>query len=397
MRPASQAIANPITAPMRDAGDDPDHEVAAPSARLISPPSADERDGIDQDGRAVVEQALRIDQRDQPRRRLAAGASWRRPPPDRSPRRSRPTTNASSSGSPVAMWSTIATTAAHDEHAGDRQQRHAAERSPKLVAVESIGGLEDETREQEVTATAGRDLDHVAAQRHDRDSSPTTTIATVYGRRRRPATNAISGRATSSATRSSSGERRIRAWHRAMLARAERPRTGPRLRCRRPQRRRKRPRRSVGSVLAERRRPAGPEDRVDLLAVRPADRHPIEPFDVLEVVPGDLAERPAAVATEVEDAARRSAGRRPGGAEALGRCASTASNPPPPGRATGRPVARHGLGRWRRAAGRSPVSPMAGRRRGRGAGACRSARRPASGPGRRRLRSAGRGPGRARS
>ena len=54
---------------------------------------------------------------------------------------------------------------------------------------------------------------------------------------------------------------------------------------------------------------------VDLVAVRPADRHPVEPLEVVEIAPGDLADRPAGEAPEVEDAARRIARRRPGGAD----------------------------------------------------------------------------------
>ena len=44
------------------------------------------------------------------------------------------------------------------------------------------------------------------------------------------------------------------------------------------------------------------QDPVQLAAVVPADRRPVEPLDVLDVVAGDLAERPAGIATEVEDA-----------------------------------------------------------------------------------------------
>jgi hypothetical protein len=56
---------------------------------------------------------------------------------------------------------------------------------------------------------------------------------------------------------------------------------------------------------------------VDLVAVAPPDRHSIEPFEVLEVPAGDLAERPAAEPAEVEDAARRPTRWRPLGAKAL--------------------------------------------------------------------------------
>ena len=92
------------------------------------------------------------------------------------------------------------------------------------------------------------------------------------------------------------------------------------------------------SVLFDSGAPAptgSPEDRVELGSVVPADRHPVEPLDVLEVPPGDLAERPAGVATEVEHAARRIAGRRP--------CRALR----PPARASG--------------SGRSPSRPSTGR------------------------------------
>ena len=46
--------------------------------------------------------------------------------------------------------------------------------------------------------------------------------------------------------------------------------------------------------------------------------HPVEPLEVVEVATSDLAERPARVAPEPEDRARRIAGRRSGGAEPLG-------------------------------------------------------------------------------
>ena len=61
-----------------------------------------------------------------------------------------------------------------------------------------------------------------------------------------------------------------------------------------------------------------PQDAVDLLAVLPADGRPVEPLEVLEVLPTDLADRPAGVATEVEDAARGTPGWRSGRAEPVG-------------------------------------------------------------------------------
>ena len=66
------------------------------------------------------------------------------------------------------------------------------------------------------------------------------------------------------------------------------------------------------SPSAERAPARRAQDAVDLVAIGPADRHPVEPLDVLEVLPGDLAQRPAGVAAEVEDAPRRPAGRRTG-------------------------------------------------------------------------------------
>ena len=65
--------------------------------------------------------------------------------------------------------------------------------------------------------------------------------------------------------------------------------------------------------------PALTQDLVELGAVVPADRRPVEPLDVLDVVPSDLAERPAGVAPEVQDRPRWPARWRPGGAEPLGR------------------------------------------------------------------------------
>ena len=52
--------------------------------------------------------------------------------------------------------------------------------------------------------------------------------------------------------------------------------------------------------------PSGaPQDRIDLVAIRTADRHPVEPLDVLDVRAGDLTQRPAGIAAEVEDAPGR--------------------------------------------------------------------------------------------
>ncbi len=93
-----------------------------------------------------------------------------------------------------------------------------------------------------------------------------------------------------------------------------------------------------------------PQDAVDLVAVLPADGRPVEPLEVFEVLPTDLADRPAGVATEVEDAARGTPGWRSGRAEPVGlmhRCGV----PAPVGRAARRPVARDLVGRagrWRR-------------------------------------------------
>src|SRR5688572_3993411 len=60
------------------------------------------------------------------------------------------------------------------------------------------------------------------------------------------------------------------------------------------------------------------QDRVDLIAIRASDRHPVEPFEVLEVRPRDLPERPAVIAPEVHDAPRRVAGRLAGGTHPIG-------------------------------------------------------------------------------
>ena len=106
------------------------------------------------------------------------------------------------------------------------------------------------------------------------------------------------------------------------------------------------------------RRPLVAQDLVDLLAVVPADRGAIEPLDVLEVRPGDLAQRPAGVPTEVQDRARRparAAGLRPRSrrpSASTPRIRRPASSGPRSSRAT---PSRAGGGPGRR--------PRAGRRR----------------------------------
>src|SRR6478752_3258637 len=111
-----------------------------------------------------------------------------------------------------------------------------------------------------------------------------------------------------------------------------------------------------------------PQDLVDLVPVGPPDRHPIEPLEVLEVGPGDLADRPAHVAPELEDGPRRIPGWRSRGAVALrlahrrGVVATAGSG------AAGRPISGHRLGRPARAGGRGSWLIPTGRgwaRRGR--------------------------------
>ena len=144
---------------------------------------------------------------------------------------------------------------------------------------------------------------------------------------------------------------------------------GPgRVAARRPRRRRRRSR----SAAAEQPAPVvrlglgratttgPPQDGVDLVAIRAPDGHAVEPLDVLEVGARDLAQRPARIATEVEDAARRVAGWRAGGAGAV-RVAHRVVVPAADRRASARPVARDRLRRARR--GRSGVRRS--RRRGR--------------------------------
>ena len=130
-----------------------------------------------------------------------------------------------------------------------------------------------------------------------------------------------------------------------------------------------------------------PQDRVDLLAVGPADRHPVEPLDVLEVVARDLAERPAAVATEVEDGARRTAraadrrrrARRPRASTRRSR--RPASSGPRSSRATPSPAvaaaSSDGAVDVLRTRGgrRRPVAVRRGRRRGAAGGRPRPRRR----------------------
>ena len=104
------------------------------------------------------------------------------------------------------------------------------------------------------------------------------------------------------------------------------------------------------------------QDHVDLVAIRPPDRGPIQPFDVLDVASRDLAERPTDVAAEVEHAARRVAGWRTRRPEAIRRAhrrvVSTAL-----ARASGGPVARHLLRRRRRGWWSWWSCPAGGRRR----------------------------------
>ena len=63
----------------------------------------------------------------------------------------------------------------------------------------------------------------------------------------------------------------------------------------------------LASAAALRRRPV--RRRMPSISSRywPADGRPVEPLEVLEVLPTDLADRPAGVAAEVEDASRRDA------------------------------------------------------------------------------------------
>ena len=75
--------------------------------------------------------------------------------------------------------------------------------------------------------------------------------------------------------------------------------------------------RGLAALLGRGRRRAPPvraQEPVDLGLVRPPDRHPVEPFEVLEVGARDLAQRPAGVAPEGEQRARtgcRAAARPP--------------------------------------------------------------------------------------
>ena len=106
------------------------------------------------------------------------------------------------------------------------------------------------------------------------------------------------------------------------------------------------------------------------VAVLAPDRRPVEPLDVLEVVPGDLAERPARVAAEVEDAARRVArvaARRPRGPRP--RASTRRSRRPvetarrPVARDRPRAAAASGGAAGRRAAVTAPGADGAARRR----------------------------------
>ena len=64
--------------------------------------------------------------------------------------------------------------------------------------------------------------------------------------------------------------------------------------------------------------PVLPEQGIDLGVVGAPDRHAVQPLQVLEVPAGDLAQRPALVASERDDAPGRVARRRPGRARAHG-------------------------------------------------------------------------------
>ena len=97
------------------------------------------------------------------------------------------------------------------------------------------------------------------------------------------------------------------------------------------------------------------QDPVQLGPVVPADRRPVEPLDVLDVVAGDLAQRPAGIAAEVEDRPRRATGRRASGAVPFGRAHRFVVGAAL-GRTAGRPVARHHLRRRRRWRGRSAAA-----------------------------------------
>src|SRR5215218_8862912 len=52
-----------------------------------------------------------------------------------------------------------------------------------------------------------------------------------------------------------------------------------------------------------------PQQHVELGAVRATDRHAVEPLEITWVQAADLAQRPAAIAAEAQDAARRSSRR----------------------------------------------------------------------------------------
>ena len=82
-----------------------------------------------------------------------------------------PTMNASTSGQARGIVEDDGDDGGADDHARDRQQRHAAERSPELDRVESIGRLEDEAGEQDGHRDGGRDVE-VATRRERRDDQP---------------------------------------------------------------------------------------------------------------------------------------------------------------------------------------------------------------------------------
>ena len=141
---------------------------------------SERREGDDehQGGRAVVEQALGVDERDQAPRARTAGASSLTTATGSVAETIAPTRNASFIGSPVATCRTTATTAADDEDAGHGQEGDAAERPAQLVAVEPVGGLEDEARQEDRDPSPGRHL-HRSWIGSAETSSPTRTRATV--------------------------------------------------------------------------------------------------------------------------------------------------------------------------------------------------------------------------
>ena len=112
----------------------------------------------------------------------------------------------------------------------------------------------------------------------------------------------------------------------------------------RPQRRRNRPRAFSGGSTVVDPPPVRAEDVVQLDLVDPPDRRAVQPLDVLDVRARDLAQRPAEVASEVQHAPGRVAGRRPGAADAVGRGHRRGIEPAARVRAAGGPVGRHVVG-----------------------------------------------------